>query len=105
MIKKTVKLTKEQYEKLMPYEKNLMNAYKHSFVHMLAQDFSKCADIYTEVFGQSLTKSQMGCNTCRLNALRKLGELYSNYTTQDKEKTKRGRPKKLEENGETLNEA
>ena len=96
----TKKLTKEQYENLQPYEKNLINAYKHSFVHMAGGDFSKVADIYAEVFGTPLTKSQMGCNTCRLNALRKLGELYTNYSVPEKEKTKRGRPKKLEGNGE-----
>lgn len=91
------KLTKEQYESLKPYEKNLVNAYKHSFVHMPGEEFEKVAAIYTQVFGESLTKSQMGCNSCRLNALRKLGELYSNYTAkvQEKKDTKRGRPKVL----------
>lgn len=90
-------LTKEQYEKLTPYKDNLMSAYKNSFVHMSGNDFLKVAEIYNEVFGQALTKSQMGCNTCRLNTLRKLGELYANYTLPEKKETKRGRPKKLEE--------
>lgn len=92
------RLTKDQMEKLAPYEKNLTNAYRNSFVHMSGEDFQKVAEIYTEVFGEALTKSQMGCNTCRLNALRKLGEVY--VTTQEakekkKESTKRGRPAKL----------
>lgn len=88
-------------EKLAPYEKNLTNAYKNNFVHMSGEDFQKVAEIYAEVFNEALTKSQMGCNTCRLNALRKLGELY--VTTQEaKEKKenngkKRGRPAKLNE--------
>lgn len=87
------KLTKEQYEKLKPYERNLTNAAKNAFVHMAGSDFDKVAEIYAEVFGVALTKSQKGCNTCRLNALRKLGELYVNY---GKAETKRGRPKKLD---------
>ena len=50
----------------------------------------------------------MGCNTCRLNALRKLGELYYTYVpeeekveeeekTEEKKTNKKGRPKKLTE--------
>ena len=99
---KVNKLTKEQYDKLQPYATSLINAYKHSFVHMPGVEFIKVAEIYNEVFGTPLTKSQMGCNTCRLNALRKLGELYCNYDAPEEKKkeTRRGRPKKLEEKTE-----
>lgn len=94
-------MTKEQFEKLKPYEETIMNAFKRSFVHMPGSEFLKVAEIYAEIFGTPLTKSQMSCNTCRLNALRKLGELYSTYTESQaqkmKKETKRGRPKKLEE--------
>lgn len=90
------KLTKEQYEALKPYEKNILAAYKHSFVHMPGDEFTKVAEIYAEVFKETLTKSQMGCNTCRLNALRKLGELYDGYN----KKEKKPRKQKLE-NGDT----
>jgi hypothetical protein len=92
------KLTKVQYEALKPYERNLRNAASKSFVHMTGDDFEKVAKIYAEVFGTPLTKSQMGCNTCRLNALRKLGELYVAYERHEEPKTpkKAGRPRKLE---------
>ena len=40
------KLTKEQYEALKPYEKNLKNAASKSFVHMTGDDFEKVAKIY-----------------------------------------------------------
>lgn len=96
------RLTKEQYDALTPYAQNLKSAYKNSFVRMSGADFVKVAEIYTDVFGKSLTKSQMSCNTCRLNALRKLGELYVQYTEKEveKEEKKKRRPKKLtEENG------
>lgn len=96
-------LTKENYEKLKPYERHLVSAYKNSFVHMSGSDFQVVAGIYKDVYGESLTRSQMNCNSCRLSTLRKLGELYSKYTEKETEKetekkeTKRGRPKKLEE--------
>ena len=95
-------LTKEQYEKLTPYKEALRAAYKNSFVRVSGNEFLKIAEIYKEIFENPLTKSQMGCNTCRLNALRKLGELYENYTEEEnKKKTeKKARQKKLEKTEE-----
>ena len=100
-------LTKEQYEKLTPYKDALKSAYKSSFVRISSTEFQKVAEVYNEVF-QPLRKGQMGCNTCRLNALRKLGELYYTYVpeeekveeeekTEEKKTNKKGRPKKLTE--------
>lgn len=99
-------LTKEQYERLTPYKDALRSAYKSSFVRISPTDFNTVAEIYAEVF-QPLRKGQMGCNTCRLNALRKLGELYYAYVpeeekteqedTEEKKTNKKGRPKKLTE--------
>lgn len=94
------RLTKEQYEKLQPFETNIKNAVKNSFVHMSGNDFNTVADIYAEIFGVQLTKSQRGCNTCRLNTLKKLGELYNEYTQKSDEKEKKvvkTRAKKIEE--------
>lgn len=90
----TNKLTKEQYEKLEPYKQNIRNAVKNAFVHMSGADFLKVADIYADVFGIPLTKSQIGCNTCRLNALRKLGELYVEYEKKEEDKEETGKKKK-----------
>lgn len=89
------KLTQQQYEALKPYEKHLIAAYKNLFVHVPGTDFTEIAKIYGQVF-TPLTKSQLACNTCRLNALRKLGELYTKHGEPEKKATKRGRPKKLE---------
>jgi len=66
---------------------------------MSSADFQKVAVIYDEVF-QPLNNRQKGCNTCRLNALRKLGELYDNYTKDQEEKEKKTRKKKLEKEPE-----
>lgn len=93
------KLTKEEYERLKPYEKELRSAVKNSFLHMSGSDFMKVAEIYKDVIGKELTKSQKGCNTCRLNALKLLGGLYLAYTSELKEeekKEKKPRQKKLE---------
>lgn len=86
-------LTKEQYEKLKPYEKQLIAAYKQSFVHMGNEDFNKVAAIYAEVF-TPLNPGQMRCNTCRLNALRKLGEVVDKYGKEKKQS--KPRKQKLE---------
>lgn len=93
-------LTKEEYEWLKPYERHIINAYKNSFVHVSGGEFNEIAELYRKITGTALTRSQMGCNTCRLNALRTLGESYVAYQNKDKEKkSKAGRPKKLKEDG------
>ena len=90
------KLSKEQYEKLTPYKDALRSAVRNSFVHVTSTEFQKIADIYNEIYSP-LRKNQMGCNTCRLNALRKLGELYAAYTEDEEEKkVKKERAKKLQ---------
>lgn len=104
-----MRLTKEQYESLKPYAKHIISAYKNSFLHMSGTDFLKVAELYNDIFGETISKAKMSCNTCRLNALRKLGELYVAYEAKEKaqketadnqepkeEKPKRTRTKKLE---------
>lgn len=104
-------MTQEQYEKCKEWEQQLRWAVKSNFVHMNNTDFSKVAAIYKEVFGEGLTLAQMTCNTCRLRALKRLGEDYFNYEqklaqeakeerTQEPEKKKVGRPKKINIDGE-----
>ena len=48
--------------------------------------------MYAKVFGTALTKRQMKCNTCRLKALKDLGKRYF----EEKNKPKKGRPKKID---------
>ena len=99
------KLTKEQYEKLTPWKEQLRQAYKNSFAHLTSGDFQKIADIWAEITGTPLRKSQLACNTCRLNTLKRLGEMYEKYTVQEEaKKRKTGRPKKLEKIEEEKND-
>ena len=86
-----MKLTKEQFEKLKPYAKQLRAAYKNSFLHMTGADFLKVAEIYKDVY-EPLSNAKMSCNTCRLNALRKLGELYEAYENNLKAKEVKEEP-------------
>lgn len=69
-------MTKEFYEKLVPYEKAFRYAVKSNFISMSAGEFNAIAYLYEEYFKEALTKSQSSCNTCRLRAVKKLGEEY-----------------------------
>ena len=75
-------MTKEQFEKLKPYEAQLRWAAKSSFVHMTNGMFNDIAAIYAEIYGEGLTQSQRGCNTCRLKALTRLFNSYEEYTNK-----------------------
>ena len=75
-------MTQESFNKLQEYEKVLINAVKCDFVHLSSFEFAKIANIYKEVFGIELTKTQKNCNTCRLNALKK--KKKGIYTTRNK---------------------
>lgn len=92
------RINKKQYEQLLPYKKNLVNAYRNSFVHVDGTTFQKIAALYKEIIGTPLTKNQMGCNTCRLNALKKLGELFTKYEEDAKKKEKEKQSEKEETN-------
>lgn len=101
-------INKEIYTKLKDHEKVLKNAVNLDFVHLSSTEFKMFAEIYTEVFGVSLTRSQMNCNSCRLKALKDLGKEYfsvaKSYEILEKEEQeivkqqtkKRGRPKKID---------
>lgn len=103
-------MTREQVEKCNEYEQELRWAVKSNFVHMSNTEFSKIASLYKEVFGKALTVNQMTCNTCRLNAMKELGNDYfasrDKYTIEDRDKEKDttkkkvGRPKKINIDGE-----
>ena len=66
-------MTREQYDKLNVYEQQLRWGVKSNFVHMSSVEFEKVAALYEELYGQALTQAQKNCNTCRLNAIRKMG--------------------------------
>lgn len=89
-------MTQEQYEKCQAWEQQLRWAVRSNFVHMSNGEFSDIAALYKEVFDEALTVGQMTCNTCRLKALKRLGNEYFGYQQQIAEEQKEER---LVENG------
>lgn len=103
-------MTQEQFEKLMPYEQELRYITKLQFMSLSQQKFNAIMEVYKEVFNETLNPRQMGCSTCRLRALTRIGKEFDAYkqqlaqadkeerlnTEQPKEKKKVGRPKKID---------
>lgn len=100
-------MTNETYSKLTTYEQQLRWALRSNFVHMTNSEFSILAAIYKEEFGEALSPGQMTCNTCRLKALQRLAQRYTDFqqklAQEDKEeriestnKKNAGRKKKID---------
>lgn len=82
---------KEILTALEPYESVLDNAVRLSFIHLTFSEYKVFAELYEKIFERNLTRAELNCNTCRLNALKKLGNKYFEI----KNKPKRGRPAKI----------
>lgn len=117
-------IDKELMEKLSKWENVFNNAIKLNFIHLSASEFGEIANLYKAVFGKTLTKSQMSCNSCRLRSLKELAKEYFKEKEKDRQekekrekeriererlekekqenkpKPKRGRPKKINIDGE-----
>lgn len=97
-------MTQELYEKCKQYEQNFRWAINSNFVHMTAGEFAKVAVLYREAFAEEI--KNLNCNTCRLNALKRLGTEYFIFQqelanrqkddrAEDTPKKKAGRPPKI----------
>lgn len=93
-------IDKELMEKLSKWETVFSNAIKLNFIHLSASEFGEIANLYKAVFGKTLTKSQMSCNSCRLRSLKELATEYFSNKEKENNKPKRGRPKKIDIDGE-----
>jgi hypothetical protein len=93
-------IDKELMEKLSKWETVFSNAIKLNFIHLSPSEFGEIANLYKAVFGKTLTKSQMGCNSCRLRSLKELATEYFSNKEKENNKPKRGRPKKIDIDGE-----
>lgn len=93
-------IDKELMEKLSKWEEVFNNAIKLNFIHLSPSEFGEIANFYKAVFGKTLTKSQMGCNSCRLRSLKELATEYFSNKEKENNKPKRGRPKKIDIDGE-----
>ena len=101
-----ITMTRDDYERLKKWENNFHLAIKANFVRMSQREFGEFAAEYNKLVEPPLTQSQMGCNTCRLNALKRIGEEWFKWDAavkkQEEEKKnnndqpkKTGRPKKI----------
>ncbi len=113
-------IDKDTLSTLSKFETTFRYAIKSNFVSIKTSEFGEFITLYNQFF-PPLKQSQMSCNTCRLNAMKKLGELYFEnkeyYVEKEKEMEveeepttpptaveeepliqpkKRGRPKKMD---------
>lgn len=88
-------MTNEQIVKCSQFDKEFKWATRSNFVHMSNREFSVIAALYKDVFGEALSKTQMTCNTCRLNAIKRLASAYYDAVQEQAELEK---AKRLEEN-------
>ena len=101
-------MTKEQYDKLQPYEQELRYAVRMSFMSMPNSRFNELHTIYKEIYGTALNKAHINCSTCRLRALQRMGNDFYAFQqelakeeaekrkVEEQPKKKVGRPKKID---------
>lgn len=71
-------MTKEQVERLQKYEQELNWALHQNFMSMTNSKFNEIMSVYNEIYETPLSRSQMNCSTCRLNAVKRLAKDYFN---------------------------
>ena len=73
-------ITKEQYEKLAPYERPLECAYKADYAHIAPNDMRKVLEIYYGAdWDKQVPKQVFSCGHCKLKELKKIGKEYFDY--------------------------
>lgn len=84
----SIKLNKEQYEKLKRYEKWFKSSIEQGYADPLATLHKQIMiDVYREVLGKKVNIN-MTCPACMLDLYKKLGKLYFEYVPK-------GRPRRL----------
>lgn len=71
-------MTKEQFEKLQPFEKQLRNAAVSSFVRFSRGELGKVAAVYESMYNTKMG-SRLNCSTCVLNMMKTLYNDYVKY--------------------------
>jgi len=75
-------MTRELYEKLIPYEEKLHTAYYSDFVRLTDPRMKEeLAKLHNEAFGHN-GNILGGCNRCVINALKNLGREYFKFKAQ-----------------------
>lgn len=75
-------MTRELYEKLIPYEEKLHTAYYSDFVRLTDPRMKEeLAKLHNEAFGHN-GNILGGCNRCVINSLKNLGREYFKFKKQ-----------------------
>lgn len=75
-------MTRELYEKLIPYEEKLHTAFYSDFVRLTDPRMKEeLAKLHNEAFGHN-GNILGGCNRCVINALKNLGREYFKFKKQ-----------------------
>ena len=73
-------ITKEQYEKLIPYDKQLGCAYRANYAHIDPMSLRKVLEIYYGPdWKDKVPRQVMSCGHCKLQELKKISTDYFNY--------------------------
>lgn len=84
-------MTQKEIKLLEQWEDILDKAVNKNFLHLSNSEFGVLAKIYGDLYGP-LSKREMNCNTCRLKALKKMG---NDYFRSKEKKRGPGRPRKI----------
>lgn len=69
-------MTKEQYEKLLPYEQHFFTAVNGDYArNVTLHGFEVMNEVYKELFGKD-SGMVTGCNRCRLHGLKDLAKEF-----------------------------
>ena len=73
-------ITEEQYEKLIPFDKQLGCAYRANYAHIAPNDLRKVLEIYYGPdWKNQVSKQVFSCSHCKLEQLKKIAGDYFNY--------------------------
>ena len=73
-------ITKEQYDKLIPFDKALGCAYRANYVHIDPMSMRKVLEIYYGPdWKNQVPKQVFSCSHCKLQELKKIAGEYFNY--------------------------
>lgn len=72
-------MTKEVYEELQRFEKQIRGAQRNNYARFAHKDFLDFDKVVEKWRGTPLTKNEKGCSRCLLTTLKKIGGEYDDY--------------------------
>lgn len=72
-------MKKVDFEKLKKYETALYTAKHSSFARMSVNEFNDMCNIYKDMYGVEVTRTERNCPSCKLRVTKRLAEDYFKY--------------------------